>query len=184
MRFHEAVGAASGNRILAESLLSLNNLQVETRRVVSLPGRLRRMIPNTMPWLRRFWHAMQRQPPAMFAHVRRVAEEVEPWPSNAMSNEVMTLAEFAGAMPHPGSAVARAGLLSSVDMSSPNRRVARSVHQRTMGPIGYGQAVNNSSVLFKCCLLSRCCLSIRRCPGIGRPNTGRIAIRPRLAGGR
>lgn len=77
--FHEAVGAASGNRILAESLLSLNNLQVETRRVVvSLPGRLRRMIPEHHAVARAILaRDAEAAAKAMFAHVRRVAEEVE-----------------------------------------------------------------------------------------------------------
>lgn len=78
-RFHEAVADASGNRILAEALLSLSALVVETRRVVvSLPGRLRRMGPEhdavAQAIVARDAEGAAR---AMFVHVRRVAEEVE-----------------------------------------------------------------------------------------------------------
>jgi GntR family transcriptional repressor for pyruvate dehydrogenase complex len=77
--FHEAVADASKNQILADSLQSLSALVVETRRVVvSLPGRLRRMGPEHDAVAQAIVrHDADGAAKAMFAHVRRVAEEVE-----------------------------------------------------------------------------------------------------------
>ena len=86
---HEAIAEASGNTLLAQTLRSLSDLVMDTRRaIMRIPGHSRRVIAEHGPIVRAvIAHDTDAAAKAMFKHVRSAREDVALATSDGMTLE-------------------------------------------------------------------------------------------------